>query len=187
MMVFRFFFVRAVLLVLSSERGITKGGLPTEDMPRKRLTVTRSTATALAAEEGFRPPPEPRGGERGGGLGEAAPPPNGPWTNKKPLQPGIVQSCTTFTSTRERWFWRASHSRIESVKELAHKIKRHMGSILNTLRHGLSNARIEATNNKIKSLVRRAYGFRNLQNMFAYVKLICSKVEILLPNRPVPS
>lgn len=67
MMVFRFFFVRAVLLVLLSERGITKGGLPTEDMPRKRLTVTRSMATALAAEEGFRPPPEPRGGERGGG------------------------------------------------------------------------------------------------------------------------
>ena len=39
------------------------------------------------------------------------------------------------------WFWRASHSRIEAVRELAHKIKRHMDSILNTLRHGLSNAR----------------------------------------------
>lgn len=51
----------------------------------------------------------------------------------------------------------------------------------------MSNARIEATNNKIKSLVQRAYGFRNLQNMFAYVKLICSKVEIPLPNRPVSS
>ncbi len=62
-----------------------------------------------------------------------------------------------------------------------------MDSILNTLRHGLSNARIEATNNKIKSLVQRAYGFRDLQNMFAYVKLICSKVEIPLPNRPVSS
>lgn len=62
-----------------------------------------------------------------------------------------------------------------------------MDSILNTLQHGLSNARIEAPNNKIKLLVRRSYGFRNLQNMFAYIKLISSKVEIALPNRPVPS
>lgn len=66
-------------------------------------------------------------------------------------------------------------------------IKRHRDNILNTLRSGLSNARLEAINNKIKLLVRRYYGFRNLQNMFAYVNLICSKVEIPLPNRPVLS
>ena len=39
----------------------------------------------------------------------------------------------------------------------------------------------------IKLLVRRSYGFRNLQNMFAYVKQICSKVQIPLPNRPLLS
>lgn len=64
---------------------------------------------------------------------------------------------------------------------------RNSDNILNTLRRDLSNARLEAINNKIKLLVRRSYGFRNLQSMFAYVKLICSKVEITLPNRPVLS
>ena len=29
----------------------------------------------------------------------------------------------------------------------------------------MSNARIEATNNKIKLIIRKAYGFRNIQNM----------------------
>lgn len=64
---------------------------------------------------------------------------------------------------------------------------RNSDNILNTLRSGLSNARLEAINNKIKLLVRRSYSFRKLQSMFAYVKLICSKVEISLPDRPVLS
>lgn len=71
--------------------------------------------------------------------------------------------------------------------EQAAKIMRNSDNILNTLRSGLSNARLEAINNKIKLLVRRSYGFRNRQSMFAFVKLTCSKVEITLPNRPVLS
>ena len=35
--------------------------------------------------------------------------------------------------------------------------------ILNTIRYGMSNARIEATNNKIKLIIRKAYGFRNIK------------------------
>lgn len=72
-------------------------------------------------------------------------------------------------------------------KEQAAKIMRNSDNILNTLRSGLSNARLEASNNKIKLLVRRSYGFRNRQSMFAYVKLISSKAEITLPDRPVLS
>lgn len=65
----------------------------------------------------------------------------------------------------KRWYWRASHSRIEEIKELARKIKRHAENIFNTMRYGLSNARNEAANNKIKVLLRRSYGFRNLESM----------------------
>ena len=83
------------------------------------------------------------------------------------------------------WYWKASHSRIGVIKDLARKIKRHMGNIINTISNGLSNARLEAINNKIKLLIRRAYGFRNLESMFAYILLICSNVDISLPNRPV--
>lgn len=83
------------------------------------------------------------------------------------------------------WYWKASHSRIGVIKDLARKIKRHMGNIINTISNGLSNARLEAINNKIKLLIRRAYGFRNLESMFAYILLICSNVDIPLPNRPV--
>ncbi len=81
------------------------------------------------------------------------------------------------------WLWWASHSRIPAFRELYAKIKRHKQHILNTIRLGLSNARIEATNNKIKLIIRKAYGFRNIQNMIDMVYLVCSNVRIPLPNR----
>jgi len=81
------------------------------------------------------------------------------------------------------WSWWASHSRIPSFKDLYQKIKRHKKHILNAIRYGMSNARIEATNNKIKLIVRKAYGFRNIQNMLDMVYLVCSDLRVPLPNR----
>ena len=83
----------------------------------------------------------------------------------------------------KRWLWWASHSRIPAFKKLYQKIKRHKGHILNAIRLGMSNARIEATNNKIKLIIRKAYGFRNIQNMLDMVYLVCSDLRIPLPNR----
>ena len=80
----------------------------------------------------------------------------------------------------KHWLFWASHSRIPAFKELCKKIRRHKGHILNTIRLGLSNARIEATNNKIKLIIRKAYGFRNIQNM---MDMVCSNIRVPLPNR----
>ena len=48
---------------------------------------------------------------------------------------------------------------------------------------GLSNARVEAINNKIKLIFRIAYSFRSLDNLFAMVMLICSGVKVPLLGR----
>ena len=58
----------------------------------------------------------------------------------------------------KHWLWKASHSRIPAFHDLYKKIRRHKEHILNTIRLGLSNARIEAANNKIKLIIRKAYG-----------------------------
>lgn len=83
----------------------------------------------------------------------------------------------------KHWLWWGSHSRIKEFHELHEKIKRHEKHILSTIRLGLSNARIEATNNKIKLIIRKAYGFRNIQNMMNMVYLVCSDIQVPLPNR----
>lgn len=75
-------------------------------------------------------------------------------------------------------------SRIEVFRELTYKIRCYEENILNTVEVQMSNARIEATNNKIKLIIRRAYGFRNIQSMIDMIMLVCSNLEIPLPNRP---
>lgn len=77
------------------------------------------------------------------------------------------------------WAWR---SRIKPFVELQKKIRRHYDAILATMKYELSNARIEATNNKIKLSIRMAYGFRNMDNMLAMIMLRCSNIEVALPR-----
>lgn len=84
----------------------------------------------------------------------------------------------------DAWFKWARHCRIPRIPafvELQKKINRHMQSILNTIEYGLTNARIEAINNKIKLSIRMAYGFRNLDNMMAMIMLRCSDIKVKLP------
>ena len=86
------------------------------------------------------------------------------------------------------WLWKASHSQIQPIYELQKKIRRHYEAIINTARYHLSNARIEAANNKIKLTVRLAYGFRNLDNLLDMIMLRCSDITVLLPyQRLIPA
>lgn len=83
----------------------------------------------------------------------------------------------------EKWMGWAQRCRIPEFRELRKKIKRHFEAIVATAKHNLSNARVEATNNKIKLVIRQAYGFRNIENMLAMVMLTCSGVQVELPGR----
>ena len=83
----------------------------------------------------------------------------------------------------EKWRRRAWSCRIPQFVELQRKIKRHKNAILSTIRYGISNARIEATNNKIKLSVRMAYGFRNIENLISMIMLRCGGLPVSLPGR----
>ena len=76
----------------------------------------------------------------------------------------------------KKWLSWACRCRIPEFVELNKKIRRHRYSILNTMEYGLSNARIEALNNKIKLIIRRSYGFGNTDNLIGMIKLVCSNV-----------
>lgn len=64
-------------------------------------------------------------------------------------------------------------AQIPAFRELYAKIKRHKGHIRGTIRPGTGNARAEATNNKIKLAIRKAYGFRNIGNTMDMIYLVC--------------
>lgn len=83
----------------------------------------------------------------------------------------------------QEWRGRAWRSRIPEFVELQRKVKRHLDAIAATAANGLTNARVEAINNKIKLIVKMAYGFRNMDNLFSMVMLKCSDLRVELPGR----
>lgn len=90
----------------------------------------------------------------------------------------VCRTATDVLKSKIGWMWWASHIKIKAFRELYQKIKRYREHILNTTRLGMSNARIETTNNKIKLIIHKAYGFRNIQNMLDMVYLVCSDMKV---------
>ena len=87
----------------------------------------------------------------------------------------------------DRWLKWAQRCRIKEFVELGRKIKRHKEAILATIKYGLTNARIEAVNNKIKVTIRMGYGFRNIDNLISLVRLKCGGFDVTLPGRETKS
>ena len=83
----------------------------------------------------------------------------------------------------KKWMDWAQRCRIPAFRELRAKIKRHYNGIVAAIKNGLTNARMEAMNNKIKVINRRAYGFRNMDNLIAMIMLCCSDIRPMLPGR----
>lgn len=83
----------------------------------------------------------------------------------------------------DKWFWWATHSRIQPMQKAAHTLKRHCEGIFAALRHGVSNALTEGINNKIESIKRDACGFRNKESFRTAILFHCGKLD-MMPRVP---
>lgn len=81
------------------------------------------------------------------------------------------------------WLSWASHSRIPEFVALARSIRRYRDLIWNTLDHGLSNARSEATNTHLRALTKRAYGFHSPDALIGMAMLTRGGLCPALPGR----
>ena len=61
------------------------------------------------------------------------------------------------------WFQKAWSSGITSLQKFADKLVVHRTGILNYFNHPITTGKVEAINNKIKVLKRRAYGYRDME------------------------
>jgi transposase len=82
----------------------------------------------------------------------------------------------------DRLLARLSRSRLKPFIRLGRTIRKHREGILAARRLKLSNARAEAMNNKVKLIVRRAYGFHSARAALALVHLTCGPVTLTLPH-----
>jgi transposase len=69
------------------------------------------------------------------------------------------------------WYFRATHSKLLPMIEVAKRIKRHWQGVLEAAKAGLTNAIMEGINSKIQQIKARARGFRNLQHFFSLIFL----------------
>jgi transposase len=81
----------------------------------------------------------------------------------------------------DKWCQWASHSKLEPFAKLAKTIKKHKDGIIAYVETGLSNGVVEGINNKIRAIIRRAYGFRNLKSLMAMILLCCGGLEFTPP------
>ena len=62
----------------------------------------------------------------------------------------------------DEWILMAEYSGIRRLKKLARTLQQHRHGLLAWFDHRITTARLEGTNNKIKTMKRQAYGYRDL-------------------------
>ena len=81
----------------------------------------------------------------------------------------------------DRWCSKAQRSRIPEFGKTARTIRKHRDGIDAAIDRGLSNGRQEGLNNKVRLIIRRAYGFHSPEAALAAVMLACGPVNLNLP------
>jgi hypothetical protein len=87
----------------------------------------------------------------------------------------------------KRWYFWATHSRIEPLIQAAKTIKRHWAGVLRWFVSGISNGVLEAINSLIQSAKAKARGFRNSRYLITMVYLIAGKLDFKLPDMGYPT
>jgi transposase len=78
-----------------------------------------------------------------------------------------------------RWTRAAMLARMPELKRFALTVRRHLHGILGFFRHyGQTNSVLEGTNNKIKLIIHRAYGFHRVGALMAMIHLCCSGLDL---------
>ena len=83
----------------------------------------------------------------------------------------------------DAWLAWASRSKLRPFVKLARTIRAHRDGVLDAVRLGLSNGRLEGLNSKVRLISHRSFGFHSAAPLIALVYLCCGGIEIDLPLR----
>ena len=90
-----------------------------------------------------------------------------------------LQEAETFL---KRWYFWATHSRLEPMKEAAYTMKRHWDGILRWFTSRINNGILEGINSLIQAAKAKARGYRTMKNLITMIYLIGGKLEFRLPT-----
>ena len=86
----------------------------------------------------------------------------------------------------KRWYFWATHSRLEPIKKVARMVKAYIDNIVTYARHHITNALAEGINAKIEKIKRMACGFRNRSHYRTAIYFHCGGLDLFpkLPTKP---
>lgn len=82
----------------------------------------------------------------------------------------------------KKWYFWATHSRLEPVIEAAGTIKRRWDGILRWFDSKIANGILEGINSLVQAAKAKARGYRSTHNLKAIIHLIAGKLELQLPT-----
>ena len=82
----------------------------------------------------------------------------------------------------KKWYFWATHSRLEPIKQCAKTIKNHWQGILNWFESLVNNGILEGINSMIQAAKARARGYRSLKYFITMIYLISGKRDFRLPT-----
>jgi len=77
-----------------------------------------------------------------------------------------------------RWYFWATHSRLQPVIKVAKMFNKHLSFILNYTTKTVTNAVAEGINSKIQEIKKRACGFRNFDNFRTAIFFHCGNLDL---------
>lgn len=82
----------------------------------------------------------------------------------------------------KKWYFWATHSRLQPIKDAAYTIKRHWDGVLRWFHSRISNGMLEGFNSLVQAAKARARGYRTTRNLIAMIYLIGGKLNFGLPT-----
>lgn len=82
-----------------------------------------------------------------------------------------------------QWYFWATHSRLEPVINVAKAIKRHWHGVLRFFASRITSGIVEGLNSKIKTAMKRAYGFKAFEYLRTIIYLVAGKLNFSLPTQ----
>ena len=81
----------------------------------------------------------------------------------------------------KKWYFWATHSRLEPIIDAAHTVKRHWDGILRWFDSKIANGLIEGINSLVQAAKAKARGYRSTRNLKAMIYLVAAKLDLRLP------
>jgi len=92
------------------------------------------------------------------------------------------QYADTAEAFLKKWYFWATHSRLEPIKQAAYTIKRHWNGVLRWFTSKINNGILEGINSLVQAAKARARGYRTKRNLITMIYLIAGKLKFGLPT-----